>query len=108
MLPHSDIDPSNRQQTFDFAQLTFKSKAKPRVIDKLITMSTIEAFISDVVDVEKKLHQGQISSIRQLELELVFNAKVCYVLLVFIISLSQLIKVHVTDLDIAFIPISNG
>ena len=79
MLPPTRPDHEEQRtnnQVFNFAQLTFEFKAKSRVIDKLITMNTLEAFIADVVDVEKSLQQGGITSIRQLELELMFIGKV--------------------------------
>jgi hypothetical protein len=47
-----------------------------RIIEKLIQKSSIEAFIEDVVEVEKRLDNGLISNLRQLELELVCSAKV--------------------------------
>jgi hypothetical protein len=62
--------------SFNFAQLSFEFKAKSRVVDKLITMNTIEAFIADVVGVEKRLQQGRISNVRELELELICAGKV--------------------------------
>ncbi|PVH84985.1 hypothetical protein DL98DRAFT_584044 [Cadophora sp. DSE1049] len=60
---------------FNFAQASFEYKAKTRVIDELIKKPRIEAFIEDVVNVEKRLHQSQITSIRDLELELICAGK---------------------------------
>ncbi len=51
-------------------------KAKTKVIDELIKQNAIEAFIEDVVSVEKRLKQGQITSVRSLELDLIFSGKV--------------------------------
>ncbi|KAG4442814.1 hypothetical protein IFR05_001695 [Cadophora sp. M221] len=62
-------------QQFNFAQASFEHKAKTRVIDELIKKPRIEAFIEDVVNVERRLHQGQIASVRDLELELICAGK---------------------------------
>lgn len=68
------IKPPPKQQ-FDFAHTSFEHKAKSRVIDELIQKPSIEAFIEDVVQVERRLLQGQITSIRELELELMCAGK---------------------------------
>ena len=47
------------------------------MIEKLIQINTIVAFIADVVAVGKKLDGGRISSARELELELICAGKVC-------------------------------
>ena len=60
---------------FNFAQASFEFKAKTRVIDELIKKPRIEAFIEDVVNVETRLHQSQITSTRDLELELICAGK---------------------------------
>ncbi|KAE8441712.1 hypothetical protein EG329_004541 [Mollisiaceae sp. DMI_Dod_QoI] len=65
--------PSNRG--FDFVQASFEMKAKTKVIDELIKQNAIEAFIEDVVSVEKRLKHGQITSVRSLELDLIFSGK---------------------------------
>ncbi|KAH9224712.1 hypothetical protein DL95DRAFT_516951 [Leptodontidium sp. 2 PMI_412] len=62
-------------QQFNFAQASFEHRAKTRVIDELIKKPRIEAFIEDVVNVERRLHQGQISSVRELELKLISAGK---------------------------------
>lgn len=46
------------------------------MIEKLITINTIEAFIADVAAVGKKLQGGRIETIRGLELELISAGKV--------------------------------
>ncbi|KAF8853155.1 hypothetical protein BDZ45DRAFT_84538 [Acephala macrosclerotiorum] len=66
-------DPLNRG--FDFMQASFERKAKTQVIDELIKKSGIEGFIEDVVSVERRLMQGQITSVRSLELDLIFAGK---------------------------------
>ncbi|KAH7336184.1 hypothetical protein BKA65DRAFT_402824 [Rhexocercosporidium sp. MPI-PUGE-AT-0058] len=68
------IVPASLQQ-FNFSQASFERKAKARVIDELIKKPRIEAFIEDVVRVEKRLHQGQIANLRSLELELICAGK---------------------------------
>lgn len=62
---------------FNFVQASFSNRIKShKIIDRLIQRTSIEAFIEDVVEVEKRLSNGLISDIRQLELELICNAKV--------------------------------
>lgn len=51
-----------------------------KIIDELIKKNSIEAFIEDVVDVEKRLNNGLIVELRQLELELVCAGKVTHTL----------------------------
>ncbi|CZR51610.1 uncharacterized protein PAC_01487 [Phialocephala subalpina] len=60
---------------FDFVQASFERKAKTQVIDELIKKLGIEGFIEDVVSVERRLMQGQITSVRSLELDLIFAGK---------------------------------
>ncbi|KAK0112940.1 hypothetical protein ONS95_014658 [Cadophora gregata] len=60
---------------FNFAQASFEHRAKICVIDELIKKPRIEAFIEDVVNVERRLHQGQILNTRSLELELIYAGK---------------------------------
>jgi hypothetical protein len=50
-------------------------RAKTRIIDQLIQQPSIEAFIEDIVDVEKRLNNNLIVDLRQLELELIWAAK---------------------------------
>lgn len=57
-------------------QASFELKAKTRVIDELIQNVGIEAFIEDVVSVERRLKHSQITSVRSLELDLIFAGKV--------------------------------
>jgi len=64
------------EQAFDFEQPLFARKAKTEVIDELITTVSIEAFIEDVVKVEKRLSRGHITNVRELELELMCAGKV--------------------------------
>lgn len=66
----------NSSSQFDFVQASFANKVKThKVIDDLIKKSSIEAFIEDVVDVEKRLNNGLITELRQLELELIRAGK---------------------------------
>jgi hypothetical protein len=60
---------------FDFARSSFVHKVKTRIIDQLIQKPSIEAFIEDIVDVEKRLNNNFIVDLRQLELELIWAAK---------------------------------
>ncbi|KUJ23439.1 uncharacterized protein LY89DRAFT_182616 [Mollisia scopiformis] len=68
-------DDSEPSSDFDFEQASFETKAKTQVIDELIQIVGIEAFIEDVVTVERRLTQGQITSVRGLELDLIFAGK---------------------------------
>lgn len=62
---------------FDFVQASFANKVDThKIIEKLIQGNTIEAFIEDVVDVEKRLNNGLVTEVRQLELELICASKV--------------------------------
>jgi hypothetical protein len=47
-----------------------------KIIDELIQKTSIEAFIEDVIRVEKRLENGLITELRQLELELICAGKV--------------------------------
>jgi hypothetical protein len=67
---------SKTEAAFDFEQPLFARKAKTQVIDELIKTVSIEAFIEDVVKVEKRLERGHISNVRELELELMCAGKV--------------------------------
>jgi len=69
-------DNSPNKLEFNFTQAAFERKVKTRVIDELIKMVSIEAFIEDVIRVEKQLNQGNITTIRELELELICAGKV--------------------------------
>lgn len=69
-------DSSKTTQAFDFSQPLFAYKAKTQVIDELIKTVSIEAFIEDVVKVEKRLNRGHIANVRELELELMCAGKV--------------------------------
>lgn len=60
---------------FNFSQASFYRTAKSRIIDELIQKVSIEAFIEDVVAVEKRLREGSIKYLRQLELELICAGK---------------------------------
>ena len=60
----------------DTAQIAFSKKAQTQVIDELIKARSIEAFIEDVVKVEKRLKRGHIKTVRELELELMCAGKV--------------------------------
>ncbi|EKD14634.1 zinc finger protein [Drepanopeziza brunnea f. sp. 'multigermtubi' MB_m1] len=73
--PKSPIYVPSSSPTFDFAQSSFKQRAKTHIIEELIRKPRIEAFIEDVVRVEARLSQGLISNIRQLELELICAGK---------------------------------
>ncbi|CAG8972051.1 hypothetical protein HYALB_00004915 [Hymenoscyphus albidus] len=53
----------------------FVKYAKKQVIDELIKTVSIEAFIEDVVKVEKRLNRGYIQNVRELELELMCAGK---------------------------------
>ncbi|KAG9236099.1 hypothetical protein BJ875DRAFT_372907 [Amylocarpus encephaloides] len=57
---------------------TFPKRAQAQVIDELIKTVSIEAFIEDVVKVEKRLNRGHIKSVRELELELMCAGKLAY------------------------------
>jgi hypothetical protein len=64
---------------FNFIQASFANRVKSRrVIDELIQKTSIEAFIEDVIVVEKRLDNGLISELRQLELELIYAGKVSF------------------------------
>jgi hypothetical protein len=65
-----------RSSSFNFSQASFYRIAKSRVINELIQKNSIEAFIEDVVAVEKRLREGSIKNLRQLELELIGAGKV--------------------------------
>jgi hypothetical protein len=67
--------PSFPQGTFDFAQETFQSRCKTRVIDELIRTHAIEAFDANVVAIGRRLREGKITNTRQLELELICAGK---------------------------------
>jgi hypothetical protein len=69
--------PSSPQMTVSEAtQKLFAKKAQTNIIDELITSISIEAFIEDVVKVEKRLNRGHITNVRELELELMCAGKV--------------------------------
>ncbi|KAH6667562.1 hypothetical protein B0J14DRAFT_489576 [Halenospora varia] len=74
----SDADSGTAEKAFDFAQPLFARKAQSHIIDELIKTTSIEAFIEDVVKVEKRLDRGHITTIRELELELMCAGKVCH------------------------------
>ena len=78
---------SHSSNSFNFAQVSFSYKALPRLLE-LITINTLEAFIADVLTVQKKLEQGRIASVRQLELELNFAGRVCLPHLKFLVEKS--------------------
>ena len=61
---------------FDFNQISFESTATSRVIEKLISINSIVAFIADVTTVGNKLNSGKIKTVRELELELICAGKV--------------------------------
>ena len=61
---------------FDRSQASFHRTAKSRIIDELIQRVSIEAFIEDVVAVERRMREGSIRNLRQLELELICAGKV--------------------------------
>jgi hypothetical protein len=63
------------RQQFDFARSAFVYKAKTRIIDQLIQQPSVEAFIEDIVEVERRLNNNLIVDLRQLELELIWVAK---------------------------------
>jgi hypothetical protein len=57
--------------------MSFELDAKTNVIDKLTRLPTIEAFWNTIDQVSKKLQNpGSVSSVRELELELLCSAKV--------------------------------
>ncbi|PBP26460.1 hypothetical protein BUE80_DR002667 [Diplocarpon rosae] len=62
-------------QHLNFAQPSFEHKAKFYVIESLIRKPRNEAFVKDVVSVERRLSQSLISNVRELELELICAAK---------------------------------
>lgn len=66
------------ERIFDFSQPLFARQAKTRILDELIKSVSIEAFIEDVVKVEKRLNRGHIANVRELELELMCAGKVLY------------------------------
>lgn len=68
-------DSSKIDRVFDFTQALFVQKAKTQVIDELITTVSIEAFIEDVIKVERRLNRGRIANVRELELELMCAGK---------------------------------
>lgn len=51
-------------------------KVKTRIVDQLIQQPSIEAFIKSIMTVEKRLSNDLILDLRQLELELIWAAKV--------------------------------
>ena len=61
---------------FDFNQISFESTATSQIIEKLISINTIVAFIEDVTIVGNKLNSGRIKTVRGLELELICAGKV--------------------------------
>lgn len=68
---------SGSASQFDFMQASFANKVRSyKVIDVLIEKISIEAFIEDVVNVEKRLNNGLIKELRQLELQLICAGKV--------------------------------
>lgn len=74
--PQQEKAKTELEKAFDFEQPVFARKAKTQVIDELIKTVSIEAFIEDVVKVEKRLERGHISNVRELELELMCAGKV--------------------------------
>ncbi|KAK2628098.1 hypothetical protein QTJ16_002744 [Diplocarpon rosae] len=62
-------------QHLDFAQASFEHKAKSYVVERLISKPRNEAFVKDVISVERRLSQSRISTVRQLELELICAGK---------------------------------
>ncbi|KAI9056105.1 hypothetical protein LZ554_001033 [Drepanopeziza brunnea f. sp. 'monogermtubi'] len=73
--PKLPIHVPSSHSSFNFAQSSFEQRAKTHFIEELIRKPRIEAFIEDVVRVEARLSQGLITSIRQLELELICAGK---------------------------------
>ncbi|KAH8654476.1 hypothetical protein BGZ60DRAFT_532845 [Tricladium varicosporioides] len=71
----SDPELATTEKAFGFAQPLFARKAQSLIIDELIKTTSIEAFIEDVVKVEKRLDRGHITTIRELELELMCAGK---------------------------------
>jgi hypothetical protein len=68
--------PSLPHGIFDFGQELFQSRCKTRVIDELIKTQSLEAFDRNVVTIRSRLQEGEITSTRQLELELICVGKV--------------------------------
>ncbi|KAF4633305.1 hypothetical protein G7Y89_g4818 [Cudoniella acicularis] len=71
----SDSDSSETEKISDSSQALFANNAQSQVIDELIKTNSIEAFIEDVVKVEKRLNRGHIKNVRELELELMCAGK---------------------------------
>ena len=61
---------------FNFLQVAFTNKVKLQITGELITTTSIEAFVEDVADVERRLDNGLITNVRELELELICAGKV--------------------------------
>ena len=60
---------------FNFVQASFALYAKARIIDELIKNNSTVAFIEDVLAIDKRLDQGLVIELRQLELELICAGK---------------------------------
>jgi hypothetical protein len=67
---------SSSNSRFNFMHTAFANKVRPQIVEKLIMKTSIEAFIEDVTDVERRLENGLITNIRELELELICAGKV--------------------------------
>ncbi|RDL41012.1 uncharacterized protein BP5553_00991 [Venustampulla echinocandica] len=74
-LGASENTSSPTNTTPGFPPSLFAQEAQARVIEPLIKTASIEAFIEDVVKVEERLNRYHITSVRELELELMCAGK---------------------------------
>ncbi|CZT47681.1 uncharacterized protein RSE6_08269 [Rhynchosporium secalis] len=62
-------------QHSDFVQASFEHNAKICVLGELVKRPQLAVFLRDIHNVEGRLQKGQVTSVRELELELVFAGK---------------------------------